>query len=81
MSPIQDGSHSVESRCGVSPVAAKVKTGAALMFPAVATTLTLYRVPGIREVNPDSGAADPMILVLMVYLELVSSRVRSYQST
>lgn len=65
----------------VSPVAAEMRTGAALLFPAAATTLTVYRVPGTRELNPDWVAADPMILVLMVYLELVSSRVRSYQST
>lgn len=51
------------------------------MFPAIATTLTLYRVPGTRELKPDWGAAEPMILVLRVDPELVSSRVRSYQST
>lgn len=51
------------------------------MLPAVATTLTVYRVPGTRELKPDRGAAEFMILVLRVDPELESSRVRSYQST
>ncbi len=68
-------------RLKVSPVAADLWTGAALLFPAVATTLTEYRVPGRRELKPDWGAAEPMILVLWVDPELVSSRVTSYQST
>ena len=51
------------------------------MSPAVATRLMMYRVPGTRELNPDWGAAESMILVLRVDLMLESSRVTSYQST
>lgn len=56
-------------------------TGAAFLFPAEATTLTVYSVPGTREVKPDWGAAEPMILVLRWDPELLSFRVTSYQST
>lgn len=59
----------------------QVCTGAALLFPDEATTLMLYRVPGTRELNLDWGDAKPMTLMLREDLELVSSRVTSYQST
>lgn len=59
----------------VSPVAAAMWTGAEVLFPAEATTLTVYSVPGTREVNPDWGAAEPMIRVLRWNPELLSFRV------
>lgn len=63
------------------PVAAAMCTGAALLFPAVATTLRLYRVPGTRELKPDWGAAVPETRVLRLDPEVVSFRLTSYQST
>lgn len=64
-----------------SPVAADVLTGAVLLFPAEATTLTVYSVPGTRELKPDCVAAEPISLVLSRDPETLSSRITSYQST
>lgn len=58
-----------------------VCTEAAVLFPDVANTLMLYRVPGTSELKPDWVAAKPIILVLRTNPELTSSRVTSYQST
>lgn len=59
----------------VSPVAAAMWTGVEFLFPAEATTLTVYSVPGTREVNPDRGAAEPMIWALRWDPDLLSLRV------
>lgn len=59
----------------VSPVAAAMWTGVEFLFPAEATTLTVYSVPGTREVNPDWWAAEPMIRVLRWDPELLSVRL------
>lgn len=64
-----------------SPVAANVLTGAALLSPAEATTLTVYSVPGTRELKPDCVAAEPISLVLCWVPDACSSRITSYQST
>lgn len=64
-----------------SPVAANVLTGAALLSPAEATTLTVYSVPGTRELKPDCVAAEPITLVLRWVPDVGSFRITSYQST
>lgn len=64
-----------------SPVAANVLTGAALLSPAEATTLTVYSVPGTRELKPDCVAAEPISLVLRWVPDVRSFRITSYQST
>ena len=46
------------------PIAAVARTGGAVLFPATATRVRAYRLPGVREVNPDWGAALPITLVL-----------------
>ncbi|TNN58695.1 hypothetical protein EYF80_031109 [Liparis tanakae] len=65
----------------VSPVEALRWTGGAVLLPAEATTLTVYEVPGTRELKPDRRIAESWILVLNVVPESESSRVTSYQST
>ena len=57
------------------------RTGGAVLFPATATRVRAYRLPGVREVNPDWGAALPITLVLWLSPLLLSLRERSYQST
>lgn len=64
-----------------SPVAADVLTGAALLSPAEATTLTVYPVPGTKELKPDCVAADPINRVLRRDPDVLSSRITWYQST
>lgn len=66
---------------GDGAVAANVLTGAALLSPAEATTLTVYSVPGTRELKPDCVAAEPISLVLRWVPDVRSFRITSYQST
>lgn len=65
----------------LSPVTAVACTGAAVLFPDIANTLMLYRVPGTSEVKPDWGAAEDITLVLRTIPEWTSFKVISYQST
>lgn len=58
-----------------------MRTDVAFFLPDEATTLTVYRVPGTSELNPDWGAAVPETPVLRLIPDVLSSRVTWYQST
>lgn len=66
---------------GLRPVAVVAETAGALLLPAVATTLTVYREPGTRELNRQLETSVSCIRTVWVRPEMMSSRVTLYQST